>query len=186
MMGVLPDVLKPGLKVVFCGTAAGNRSAAVGAYYAGKGNRFWEVLHRIGLTPRRLRPEEYCCLLEYGLGLTDLVKTTSGNDNVLGKESFDIDGFRRRVEKVAPKAVAFHGKRAAMEFLGRPLHYGLQPESIGTSAVFVLPSTSGAARAYWDEEYWVEVANYVARKDSERLANPSVNRVPPSVIASKY
>ena len=43
-MTVLPDVLEPGLTVVFCGTAVGATSAQVRAYYAGRGNRFWEVL----------------------------------------------------------------------------------------------------------------------------------------------
>jgi len=52
---ILPDVLKPGLKVVFCGTAAGNRSAKIKAYYAGRDNQFWAVLHRIGLTPRQFQ-----------------------------------------------------------------------------------------------------------------------------------
>ncbi|SHF73672.1 G/U mismatch-specific uracil-DNA glycosylase [Desulfofundulus australicus DSM 11792] len=165
-MDILPDVLKPGLKVVFCGTAAGNRSATIGAYYAGRGNQFWAVLYRIGLTPRQLQPQEYRSLLSYGIGLTDLVKRVSGNDNTLEKEFFDIGGFRQRLVKAAPKAVAFNGKRAAMEFLGRHVKYGLQPERVGSSAVFVLPSTSGAARAYWIEQYWLELAEYVGRYDN--------------------
>lgn len=164
-MDVLPDLLKPGLKVVFCGTAVGNRSAKIRAYYACKGNRFWEVLYRIGLTPRRLRPEEYKCLLEHGIGLTDLVKNASGNDDLLDKGAFDFAGFRQRVLDPAPKAVAFNGKRAASMFLGRPVKYGLQPEKVGASAVFVLPSTSGAARRFWNEQYWVELAEYVGRYD---------------------
>ncbi len=52
---VLPDVLEPGLRIVFCGTAAGHVSARRGAYYAHPQNRFWPALHAIGLTPRRLR-----------------------------------------------------------------------------------------------------------------------------------
>ena len=43
---ILPDVLEPGLRVVFCGTAAGKASARAGAYYAGPGNAFWPTLHR--------------------------------------------------------------------------------------------------------------------------------------------
>ena len=48
---VLPDLIKPGLRIVFCGTAAGNVSAARGAYYAHPQNRFWSALHAFGLTP---------------------------------------------------------------------------------------------------------------------------------------
>ncbi|HEU5143069.1 MAG TPA: uracil-DNA glycosylase family protein [Solirubrobacterales bacterium] len=50
-MAVLPDLVRPGLRVVFCGTAAGTASARAGAYYAGPGNRFWETLRVTGLTP---------------------------------------------------------------------------------------------------------------------------------------
>jgi len=56
---MLPDVLRPGLRVVFCGTAAGAKSAQVRAYYAGPGNQFWATLSRVGLTRRRLAPREY-------------------------------------------------------------------------------------------------------------------------------
>lgn len=69
---ILPDVLASDLVVVFCGTAAGNRSAQMGAYYAGIGNRLWPTLHQIGLTPRLLQPTEFWQALDYGIGLTDL------------------------------------------------------------------------------------------------------------------
>lgn len=49
MQDVLPDVLVPGLKVVFCGNAAGTVSARKGAPYAGPGNYFWRALHEVGL-----------------------------------------------------------------------------------------------------------------------------------------
>ncbi len=80
---VLPDLLKPGLKIVFCGTAAGNVSAARGAYYAHPQNRFWSALHAFGLTPRKLRPEDYAELPQWGLGLTDIAKHVSGMDREL-------------------------------------------------------------------------------------------------------
>lgn len=167
-MEVLPDLLQRGLKVVFCGTAVGNRSARVGAYYAQPTNQFRAVLHRVGLTPRQLRPEEYPSLLRYGIGLTDLVKTVSGNDSALRKKTLDVVALRKKLEQAAPRAIAFNGKRAAMEFLRRPVEYGLQPETVGSSAVFVLPSTSGAARRYWNEQYWLELAEYVGRYRDER------------------
>ena len=80
---VLPDLLKPGLRIVFCGTAAGNVSAARGAYYAHPQNRFWAALHAFGLTPRKLRPEDYAELSQWGLGLTDIAKHVSGVDREL-------------------------------------------------------------------------------------------------------
>jgi len=162
-MEILPDVLQPGVKVVFCGTAAGERSAALGAYYAGRGNQFWTVLHRVGLTPRQLEPQEFQSLLKFGIGLTDLAKCVCGNDSTLSKEFFDIDGLRQRIGKINPKAVAFNGKNAAKNFLCRSVRYGRQCEKIGTSVIFVLPSTSGAARRYWNEQYWLELADFLEK-----------------------
>ena len=162
-MAVLPDLLKPGLKVVICGTAAGTKSARVGAYYAGPGNQLWSVLHRIGLTPRRLAPDEFCDLLNFGIGLTDLWKEASGPDREAMQTGPDVESFRSRVLRYSPLALAFNGKSSAAAFLGRPAGYGLQPEMIGKTAVFVLPSTSGAARGYWDESYWHELAKWLKR-----------------------
>ena len=90
-MTVLPDVLQPGLRLVFCGTAAGTASARARAYYAGPGNRFWEILFETGLTTERLRPSQFREVLRYGIGLTDMVKTASGSDASLPADSFDPD-----------------------------------------------------------------------------------------------
>ena len=149
------------MSVVFCGTAVGRTSARVGAYYARPGNQFWSVLYEIGLTPRRLQPHEYVILPESGIGLTDLVKVTSGTDAQINDSDFDVDGLRIRIEKHSPRVVAFNGKRGASEFLGRAVNYELQEETIAETNIFVLPSTSGAARGYWDQKYWVELAAYV-------------------------
>lgn len=161
-MPILPDTLQPGLTVVFIGTAASRRSAEVGAPYAGPGNRFWDILYQAGFTPRRLQPQEFRTLLQYGIGLTGMAPERVGNDDILGPDDFDPDGVRAKIERFAPRVVAFVGKRAAQEFFGRTgLAYGLQDERIGSTAVFVLPSTSGAARRYWDESPWHALRAYV-------------------------
>jgi double-stranded uracil-DNA glycosylase len=69
---MLPDYLKPGLDVVFCGTAAGRRSGQLGHYYAGRGNGFWKVLYETGMTPEILKIEQDFRITEFGIGLTDL------------------------------------------------------------------------------------------------------------------
>ena len=160
-MSPLPDVLDPGLKVVFCGSAAGRRSAMARAYYAGPGNRFWEMLHRIGLTPYLLAPGEYRRVLAYGIGLTDMVKRRSGNDEVLAPEDFDAELLRRKIERYPPRAVAFNGKRAAQAFFGGQVDYGMRDGGIGNTVFCVLPSTSGAARRFWDERHWFDLAAYI-------------------------
>ena len=86
---ILPDVLAPGLRVVFCGYAPGTASARAGAYYAGPGNRFWLTLHEVGLTPLLLLPAEFARLPEFGLGLTDASKTASGSDREVGRRGVD-------------------------------------------------------------------------------------------------
>jgi TDG/mug DNA glycosylase family protein len=158
---ILPDVLAPNLKVVFCGTAVGARSARLGAYYAGHGNRFYDILVRVGLTPRMLQPPEYPLLLTCGIGLTDIAKHRSGVDRMLRAEHFDGEVLRDKIVQYAPRVLAFNGKRAAQEFLGTQVNYGLQSVGIGETVVFVLPSTSGAARFFWDERYWHVLAAYV-------------------------
>jgi TDG/mug DNA glycosylase family protein len=164
---ILPDVLRPNLNVVFCGTASGTRSAQVGAYYAGPGNQFWDILFRTGLTPRKLAPQEFPVLPEYGIGLTDLSKTQFGADKSLRPGDFDVMGFRSKIEQFSPKALAFNGKKASQKYYGKPVGYGRQPETLGQTVVFVLPSTSGAARGFWNERWWYEVAVFVG-KESDR------------------
>jgi double-stranded uracil-DNA glycosylase len=154
---VLPDLLVPGLRIVFCGTAAGAASAALGAYYAGRGNRFWPILAETGLTPRLLKPEEFPLLPSFGIGLTDLAKHASGADADLAREAFDRAGLIRRIAAVAPGALAFNGKRAAAEFYGLPtarIAFGAAPPVDGMPPIFVLPSTSRAANGNWDAAVW--------------------------------
>ena len=145
-----------------CGAAAGRRSAEVGAYYAGPGNRFWRILHETGLTPRLLAPEEFRLLPEFGIGLTDLAKTASGPDAEIPQGAWDAAGLRRKIGTVRPRILAFNGKNAARRVIGAPrVGYGLREERAGDTALFVLPSTSGAASGFWDRGPWCELARMV-------------------------
>jgi double-stranded uracil-DNA glycosylase len=155
---ILPDVLAPGMRVVFCGTAPGAASARAGAYYAGPGNRFWATLHEVGLTPELILPAEFARLAEFDLGLTDISKTASGSDAEVGREGFDRKRLTAAIASAAPGHLAFNGKNAARAALGRPVVYGAQPETIGGASVWVLPSTSGAARGFWDIGPWRDLA----------------------------
>lgn len=154
MADVLPDILKPGLKAVFCGTAAGTASAEARAYYAGPGNSFWETLHATGLTPARLLPAEYARLPEFGIGLTDICKISHGSDEEVGTSEFDVARLEAEISIAEPIRLAFNGKNAARGALERGVDYGVQPERIGGAEIWVLPSTSGSARRFWDVEPW--------------------------------
>ena len=158
---ILPDVLAPGLHLVLCGTAPSRASKEAQAYYAKPGNRFWPTLHEVGLTPVRLQPSEYMQVLRFGIGLTDLCKTEWGSDAELSRTAFDAPGLRAKMERYRPAAIAFDSKTAAQGFLGRKVAYGRQPETIGETLVFVLPSPSGRAGSYWDIGPWREAGDFV-------------------------
>lgn len=161
MKDVLPDILAPGLNIVFCGTAAGNESARQGAYYAHPGNKFWSTLYMVGLTPRLLRPVEFAQVKDYGIGLTDLAKFVSGNDDTLSPHDFDTEALAEKIGRLQPKVMAFTSKTAGSIFLNsKRITFGLQPEKIGTTCVFVLPSPSGLARRSWDIRYWKSAAEF--------------------------
>jgi TDG/mug DNA glycosylase family protein len=155
---IVPDVLAPGLRLVFCGTAPSKASAAARAYYAKPGNRFWPALHAAGFTPRRFQPAEYAKLAELGIGLTDLCKGHSGNDDELPGCALDAQSLRGKIARFRPAVVAFTSKNAAKAFLGRDADYGWQPEQECGTRFFVLPSPSGQAARYWDLAPWRALA----------------------------
>jgi TDG/mug DNA glycosylase family protein len=155
---LVPDVLAPGLVLVFCGTAPSRASAAAKAYYAKPGNRFWPALHEAGFTPRRFAPAEYASLLALGIGLTDLCKAHAGNDDELPGDGLDPVALRRRIRRYRSGIVAFTSKNAARAYLGRAVGYGWQPEQEGLTRFFVLPSPSGQATRFWDIGPWRELA----------------------------
>ena len=155
---MLPDVLQPGLALMFCGTAAGRRSAADRAYYAHPGNLFWRALYEAGLTPRRLAPAEFGLLAGYGIGLTDLAKHHVGNDSELPHDAFDVPALLGKIATFQPQRLAFTSKHAARAALGHALDYGLQGETLGSTRLFVLPSPSDQARGHWDLAPWRALA----------------------------
>lgn len=158
---ILPDLLQPGLRLVFCGTAAGRRSAEEGAYYAHPGNLFWRTLHAVQLTPRLFAPAEYPLLPTLGIGLTDLAKHHMGNDDELPRDAFDAAALRARIERYAPRMLAFTSKAAARAALGHEAGYGWQTERIGETQLFVLPSPSGQARGHWNLGPWQALSDLV-------------------------
>jgi double-stranded uracil-DNA glycosylase len=162
---ILPDLLRPGLCLVFCGTAAGTVSAARGHYYAHPQNKFWRTLHDVGLTPRLLAPAEFPTLLDWGMGLTDLAKHVSGMDRQLPRDSLGSRAgadLRLRIEAAGPRILAFTSLTAGRRYLKRNVGFGEQPETIGATALWLLPSPSPAANWNWDEAIWQALVRRVA------------------------
>lgn len=150
----VPDVLGPGMRVVFCGINPGHWSARAGAAFANPRNDFWRLLHAAGFTPGLMEPHEQDELLALGIGLTNAASRTSRGSGDL--RAADFAGARDRLERVALRfelrVIAFVGKAAYQGvFRERPQH-GLQKRRLGETALFVLPSTSPANAAVgWDE-----------------------------------
>lgn len=146
MTSAVPDVLGPGLRLIFCGINPGRRSAAAGAHFANPRNDFWRLLHDAGFTPRLLDPSEQHSLLDLGLGLTNAAsRTTRGSGDL---RSADFAGSAERLaslaEELRPGGLAFVGKAGyGGAFRERP-ELGLQERQLGDTWLFVLPSTSPA------------------------------------------
>jgi len=176
MKNCVPDVLTSDLAVVFCGSALGDVSWKRRAYYANPGNRFWQTLAEAGFTPQLLQPQEYTLVLRFGIGLTDLVKTDHGQDDHIFDGHIDMASARarltRKIVRWQPAVLAFTSKTAARQYLGHGVKCGRQSETIGLTVVWVLPSTSGLARRFFDIDSWKELASYV-RSDPTRLSYTS-------------
>jgi TDG/mug DNA glycosylase family protein len=161
---ILPEHLKPGLKLVFCGTAAGRQSALRKAYYAHAQNKFWRVLHEVGLTPHRFAPEEYPLLWALGIGLTDIAKFSCGMDHQLPRHSLGPKAardLRRRIDAIAPRHLAFTSLNAGRAIMGKSAKAGRQEERWGETSIWILPSPSPLADNHWTIAPWRALAKDV-------------------------
>jgi TDG/mug DNA glycosylase family protein len=142
----IPDLVAPGLDVLFCGINPGLYSGATGRHFARPGNRFWPALHDAGFTRRRLSPWEGDALLSAGCGITNLVARTTATAAELGRD--ELRAGRRRLERLVarlrPRAVAIVGIGAYRDAFDRPrATTGQQPEDLAGALLWVLPNTSG-------------------------------------------
>ncbi|WP_231499958.1 G/U mismatch-specific DNA glycosylase [Saccharothrix sp. NRRL B-16314] len=147
----LPDIVGPGLDVLFCGINPGLLSAAKGQHFARPGNRFWPALHLSGFTPRRLGPAEQDELPRYGLGLTNLVARPTAKADELTPEELAAGGVRLTAlaRRHRPKVVAVVGVTAYRTAFGRKAaRIGPQDEPIASSRLWVLPNPSGLNAHY--------------------------------------
>lgn len=145
----MPDILAPGLRVLFVGFNPSPRSADLGHHYAGRGNQFWRLLFEAGLTPRLLEPAEDRNLLRWGLGLTNLVaRPTVGSSDLSRAElRAGVPRLREIVEAHQPGAVAYTGKGVYLAASGKSrAPWGAQEDSLFGPSDAVLPSPSGRVR----------------------------------------
>jgi TDG/mug DNA glycosylase family protein len=142
----IPDVVAPGLRVLFSGINPGLYSAATGYHFARPGNRFWPALHRSGFTPRQLDPSEQDTLLGLGLGITNVVARATARADELTVAELVEGGcvLREKTDLLAPRWLAVVGVTAyRAAFNLRNAVVGPQDEAIGATRVWVLPNPSG-------------------------------------------
>ena len=147
----VPDVIGPGLTVLFCGINPGLYSGAVGHHFARPGNRFWKALHSAGFTERLVSPFEEDTLISRALGITNLVARATANAGELSADELKSGRLRvrRKACRFGPVFVAFLGIgafRTAFERLDAAI--GPQPDRLCRSKVWVLPNPSGLNAHY--------------------------------------
>jgi double-stranded uracil-DNA glycosylase len=147
----LADLIRPGLKVLFCGINPGLYSAAVGHHFGRPGNRFWPTLHRAGFTPRLLSPFDERELLQLGYGITNVAARATAAADELTRDEI-IAGGRKliaKVRKFTPRVLAVLGVGAYRTAFAQPrATVGRQEQMIGETRVWVLPNPSGLNAHY--------------------------------------
>jgi len=144
-MRTLPDHLRKGMKLIIVGCNPTDSSVRVGHYYAGRDNPFWPLLFESGVVPEPFDYHDDKRVIEFGIGLTDLVKKPSKTSDLLTREDF-AEGrivLSQKLEEFAPRVVAFNGRLTYEQFAQRKCKFGLQKEKLYGARVFVLPAIPG-------------------------------------------
>jgi double-stranded uracil-DNA glycosylase len=175
-MRTLPDHLRKGMKLVIIGCNPTDSSVRVGHYYAGRDNPFWPILFESGVVPEPFDYHDDKRVIEFGIGLTDLVKKPSKTSDMLTREDF-AEGrivLSQKLEEFGPRVVAFNGRLTYEQFAQRKCKFGLQKEKLYGARVFVLPATSGAAAGNKKEAilHFRKLAQLVKKVEKERDSSP--------------
>lgn len=147
----VPDVIAPGLKILFCGINPGLYTAAVGHHFALPGNRFWPALYQSGFTNRKLSPFEEQELLKSGYGIVNIVDRATASADELTKEELRKGAVRleEKIDRYCPRCVAMLGISSYRLAFDRPkAQMGKQNEKIGGADFWVLPNPSGLNATY--------------------------------------
>ena len=131
-------------------------SAQTGHYFANPRNRFWPAFNGAGMTPEPLTAETDYRVLEFGIGMTDIVKRPTPGVGGLKAADFRVGAIdlKERLQANAPRIVCFHGIMATTHFAKvvnndrAKVALGPQLWNIGSSRVFVVPNPSPANASF--------------------------------------
>jgi TDG/mug DNA glycosylase family protein len=147
----VPDLIAPGLRVLFCGINPSLYSAVVGHHFARPGNRFWPTLRGAGFTERQLQPSEERELLERGIGITNVFPKASASADSLSRDDYRFGEarLRRKLARYRPQVIAFLGLGAYRIAAAEPdAVVGLQPRPFAGVIAWALPNPSGLNAHY--------------------------------------
>ncbi|AHM58538.1 DNA glycosylase [Flammeovirgaceae bacterium 311] len=147
----LPDLISPGLQVLFCGINPSLYSAATGFHFARPGNRFWPALYGAGFTPQLLKPQEQHRLLDNGYGITNVADrpTTAAAELSKAEISAGADQLTQKVLRYKPQVLAVLGITVYRTAFGMAeAKVGLQDKHIGETRLWILPNPSGLNAHY--------------------------------------
>ena len=150
-MSYTPDILAKGLDVIFCGINPATTAAAAGHNFSNGNNRFWRVLNQAGFTDTCLEPRFERRLLEYGCGITAVVRRPTRRASEVTPEEFRRarPAFEARMRRYAPRAIAFLGKRAFANMTGQAsVPWGRNPMRMAGAMTWILPNPSGLNRGF--------------------------------------
>lgn len=176
-MRTLPDLLSPGLDLVFVGINPSSRSARIGHYYGHPGNRFWRALSISGLTCENVTPcDDRRLPTDYKIGFTDIVKRIATDSNTITTDELrrSAPAFRKRIAYARPHIVCFTNTRAfSLLFPGirQSGEWGSQPVTLDNANVWLMPSTSGRASSWRTtvDQVFSELALTLERAHDVRL-----------------
>ena len=155
-MNTLPDLLEPGLDIVFVGINPGRFSAKIGHYFSTPRNRFWPAINRSGLLDRPMSADDDHLALRQGIGFTDVGKLPSSSASDLRAADYRLGApaLEAKLKRFDPLIICFHGITGYRNYLryaeGLKVvsELGLQPHALGGSTGFVVPNPSPANAAF--------------------------------------
>jgi TDG/mug DNA glycosylase family protein len=154
-MEPIKDHVKEHLDLLFVGFNPSIRSSETGHHFANPNNRFWTILYRAGLTPRKYHPEEDGSLLDLGYGLTNIVARPTKAAQEITKEEYEEgrEELKKKIIRYKPKIVCFVGKGVYEQYSKKKsVPWGVQTESVVPGTLeFAAPSSSGLVRMKLDD-----------------------------------
>jgi TDG/mug DNA glycosylase family protein len=148
----VPDLVGPGLKLLFVGINPGLWTAATRTHFAHPGNRFYPALLAAGIITRAIDrgvgmdDADRAHLIERGIGITNLVDraTPKASDLTVAELRAGRPRLERFVAAHAPRVVAIAGVTAYRTAFEQPkASLGRQDARLAGAELWIVPNPSG-------------------------------------------